>query len=138
MVLLKYNYSLQGQGILAIGRNREGAFNAYRFNADPLYHEETFSDISLYGQSVGSITALPNQQFKIITYDAGPAETAIFNYSSGELYYENGASSSDANNNGGSKIGTVKAGDNRQVALYETVYLNAYDVRGLSNGLSYQ
>jgi hypothetical protein len=35
MVLLKYNYSLQSEGILAIGRNRGGGFNAYRFNANP-------------------------------------------------------------------------------------------------------
>ncbi len=47
-------------------------------------------------------------------------------------------SSSDNNDNSGSKTGTVKAGDNKYISINDTVYLEAYDIRGLASGLSYR
>ncbi len=83
MSLQRYVYSLQKGGILAIGKS-EGTIRFYKFDANPLQHEQTFymNNLPEY-LNFYSITALSGGNFRITT----SGNDIVFNYFTGNYTF---------------------------------------------------
>jgi hypothetical protein len=91
MTLLDFSLSLKGGGILAIGANNtKTQYNIYRFNANPLQYEETYSRVNIPAKStITSIQPLKGGKFKITTFNSQENTTMIYNYLNGTQESEN-------------------------------------------------
>jgi hypothetical protein len=90
------------------------------------------------------LVPLDGGRVELIEQDgSSPKFKVIYDYLHDKVIY-NGLNDLSSNNGNtqtdtyGEEVGSVKAGDNQQISLYNSVYLEANDVRGLAGNLTYQ